>query len=82
MINTYTTQMTTHQLMHALIWLADCIKPLHSAGALVMDIQPTYIVSQMSSDYSWHRPQREGCMLPDRLLPNREAAAEVQIGLV
>ena len=39
MINAYTAQMTTPWLMHALIWLADCMKPLHSA-TLVMDIQP------------------------------------------
>ena len=75
MINAYTTlQMTTHRLMHALIWLADSIKPLHSAGA--RNFGYGYIVYTVSQLSPWH-------LLPDRLLPDRGATAEVQImGLV
>ena len=62
--------MTSHRLMHALIWLANiCLKPLHSAGARNFgDGYTTYTVSQVS--YGTEKAA---------LLPDRGTAAEVQI---
>ena len=67
--------MTKHRLMHAFIWLADYMKPLHSAGARNFDDGYSYnLVIRL-----FMAPSTKRRLLPDRLLPDVGAAAEVQI---